>query len=74
MIGAEHFFARAQYYYAFARDAEDAMAKNAFEVLATESWFKATVLSGQDRLVDGSDVETFERPRTVPLGDSHRRV
>jgi hypothetical protein len=40
-------------------------------VLASESQFKATVLTGQDRIVDGLDMQVFQGRRTVPLGDSH---
>jgi hypothetical protein len=73
MNQAQYFFARAQHYFGLASEAEDAKNKKVFEALATEFWFKSTVLSGQARLVDLLDVETFYR-RTVPLGDLHTRI
>jgi hypothetical protein len=71
MNEAQYLFTRSQHYFERACKSEDAKQKKAFEAVATELWRKATtVLNRQIRLVDGLDVEIFER-RTAPLRHSH---
>jgi hypothetical protein len=73
MNEAQYLLTRSQHYYARARETEDAKAKKAFEVLATELWFKATVLSRQDWLVERASNLSQCRNRSHVRRVVHRR-